>query len=54
MSVIDVLGINDPELVMTMPLPLIMDLVKAKVRLEESKTKAQKAARDLAALTSKK
>lgn len=42
---------NSPEQVMHMELPLAMDLVKAKIRLEESKSKAQKAAQELAKLS---
>ena len=47
---LDVLGSFDPEQVMKMELPFVMDLVKAKVRLEESKSKAQKAAKEFAAM----
>lgn len=35
---------------MRLELPLVMDLVKAKIRLEESKTKAQKLAQANAAI----
>lgn len=38
---------NDPELVVHLELPFVMDLVKAKIRLEESKSKAQRAAQEL-------
>ena len=41
-------GAISPEAVMRMDLPFVMDLVKAKIRLEESKSKAQKAAKELA------
>ena len=43
----DVLAIHDPSIVMSLELPLVMDLVKAKIRLEENKVKAQKAAQEL-------
>ncbi len=43
----DVLALPNPEQIMRLPLPLVMDLVKAKIRLEESKNKAQKAAQEL-------
>jgi hypothetical protein len=46
-SVLDILGPVDPERIMALPLPFVMDLIKAKIRLEESKSKAQKAARAL-------
>ena len=36
---------------MRLELPLVMDLVKAKIRLEESKSKAQKLAQANATLT---
>jgi hypothetical protein len=50
----DVLALPNPEQIMRMPLPLVMDLVKAKIRLEESKSKAQKAAQELDKLQAKK
>ena len=37
---------------MRLELPFVMDLVKAKIRLEENKAKAQKAAQDLASSNS--
>ena len=40
-------GAVSPELVMSAELPFVMDLLKAKIRLEESKAKAQRAAREL-------
>lgn len=43
----DVTGINDPSVLLHMDLPLVMDLMKAKIKLEESKSKAQKAAREM-------
>jgi len=43
----DILGISDPEMVVRLELPFVMDLVKAKIRLEESKSKAQRAAQEL-------
>ncbi len=36
--------------VLNMPLPDVLDLVKAKVRLEQAKTKAQKVAKELQAM----
>lgn len=50
----DVLGIHDPELVVKLEIPFVMDLVKAKIRLEESKSKAQKAAEELGRLQQKR
>jgi hypothetical protein len=50
----DVLGWHDPEQIQRLPLPFVMDLVKAKIRLEESKTKAQKAAQELDKLQQKR
>jgi hypothetical protein len=50
-SVLDVLeGALTPYEVVTTALPDVMDLVKAKVRLEQTKSKAQKAARELEAM----
>ena len=46
----DVLELKDPEQIMRLELPFVMDLVKAKIRLEEAKTKAQKAAREMEAI----
>jgi hypothetical protein len=43
----DLLGPIDPERIINMPLPFIMDLLKAKIRLEQSKSNAQKAAEAL-------
>ena len=43
----DVLGLSDPEQILRLELPFVMDLVKAKIRLEENKSKAQKAAQEL-------
>ena len=43
----DVLALPDPEQIMRLPLPFVMDLVKAKIRLEENKSKAQKTAQEL-------
>lgn len=50
----DVLGWQNPEQILRLPLPFVMDLVKAKIRLEESKSKAQKAAQELDKLQQKK
>lgn len=50
----DVLGLDSPEQIMRLDLPLVMDLVRAKIRLEESKSKAQKAAQELEKLKSKR
>jgi hypothetical protein len=50
----DVLGLPNPEQIMRLPLPLVMDLVKAKIRLEESKSRAQKAAQELDKLQQRK
>jgi ribosome assembly protein YihI (activator of Der GTPase) len=50
----DVLGINDPVLISELPVPLITDLVKAKIRLEGNKSKAQKAAQELEKLSGKR
>jgi hypothetical protein len=53
-SVLDVLeGALSPEQVMKMELPFVMDLVRAKIRLEESKSKAQRAAREMEKLNKK-
>ena len=49
----DVLEIKNPELIMRLDLPLVMDMLKAKIRLEESKAKARKTAEDLAAINKK-
>lgn len=46
----DVLDLKDPEQILRLELPFVMDLVKAKIRLEESKTKAQKAAQEMDAI----
>jgi hypothetical protein len=46
-SVMDVLDLRDPEQIMRLELPFVMDLVKAKIRLEESKAKAQKNAQEM-------
>jgi hypothetical protein len=43
----DVLDLRDPEQIMRLELPFVMDLVKAKIRLEESKAKAQKNAQEM-------
>jgi hypothetical protein len=49
---IDVLdGAISPAEIMSLDLPFVIDLVKAKVRLEQNKSKAQKAARELEALS---
>ena len=50
----DVLGLNSPEQIMRLELPLVMDLVKAKIRLEENKSKAQRAAQELEKLKGKR
>lgn len=44
----DVLPNWSPEQILSADLPFVMDMVKSKVRLEEAKHKAQKAAQDLA------
>lgn len=55
MSVLDVVGDSlSPNDVLTMDLPLVMDLVRGKVRLEQAKTKAQKVAKELAMMQGKK
>ena len=47
-SVLDVLGGQfSPESVMRLELPLVMDLVKAKIRLEKQKSDAQRAAQEM-------
>jgi hypothetical protein len=50
----DVLGLNSPEQIIRLELPFVMDLVKAKIRLEESKSKAQRAAQALDKLQQKR
>ena len=50
----DVLDWKNPEQIISMELPFVMDLVKAKIRLEESKSKAQKAAQELDKIQQKK
>jgi hypothetical protein len=50
----DVLGLNSPEQIIRLELPFVMDLVKAKIRLEESKSKAQRAAQELDKLRQKR
>jgi hypothetical protein len=45
MDVLD--GALSPEEIMRLDLPLVMDLVKAKTRLEESKGKARRAAQEM-------
>ena len=50
-SVLDVLeGAISPTEVMEQPLPFVLGLVRGKVRLEQAKSKAQKAARELEAM----
>ena len=53
-SVMDILGLNSPEQIIRLELPFVMDLVKAKIRLEESKSKAQRAAQELDKLQQKR
>ena len=50
----DVLGLSSPEQVLRLELPFVMDLVKAKIRLEESKSRAQRAAQELDKIQQKK
>ena len=48
MSVLDVLGGQiTPESVMRLELPFVMDLVKAKIRLEKQKSDAQRSAQEM-------
>jgi hypothetical protein len=50
----DILNVTSPEQIVKLELPFVIDLVKAKIRLEENKSKAQKMARELNELSGRK
>jgi hypothetical protein len=51
MDVLD--GAVSPEEIRSMDLPLVMDLIRAKSRLEESKGKARRAAQEMSKMEKK-